>query len=77
MKKLKRSALGLSFLIALLYLQGCTNKEDGKKYNELLRKYYKSCIDDAIQKTSAVSGGDLSDLVWQCDKIAKKMADRE
>ncbi len=77
MKNLNRSALWLSFLIALLCLQGCTSKEDGKKYNDLVRKYSKQCVDDVVQKVTTVSGDDLSDLAWQCYNIAEDMADRE
>ena len=77
MKNLKRSALGLSFLIALLCLQGCTSKEDGKKHNDSVRKYSKQCFDGAAQNVATVSGEGMSDLAWQCYKIAEKMADRE
>lgn len=70
MKNLKRSALGLSFLIALLCLQGCEQaKKDNKAIGELRRKIFIECMELAA-KNGRAGDDDVSDIVNKCDNVA-------
>lgn len=78
MKNLNRSALGLSFLIALLCLWGCETDADKKmrtensyrNYNETKDgiRYFKTCIEgNSFIATHAGHGITLAGPVGKCE----------